>query len=83
MLVATQKRVYTDALVSQVNKNEWLRFWALFDGLSSWAKENKPNTYILVNINNTQRKVGLEFFKSNFFSLISKDNFHLIYTLIV
>ena len=39
-----KKRVYTNTLVSQVNKKTmtW-RFWALFDGLSSWAKENKPN----------------------------------------
>ena len=22
-------------------------FWALFDGLSSWAKENKPNILII------------------------------------
>ena len=44
MLVAAQKRVYPDTLVSQVNKKQWLTcFWALFDGLSSWAKENKPN----------------------------------------
>ena len=30
-------------LVSQVNKKLMTWTWALFDGLSSWAKENKPN----------------------------------------
>ena len=38
------KNVYTNTLVSQVNKKLMTYiFWALFDGLSSWAKENKPN----------------------------------------
>ena len=43
MLNGCPKHVSTDTLVSQVNKSQWLGFWALFDGLSSWAKENKPN----------------------------------------
>ena len=48
MLVAAQKRVYTNTLVSQVNKKTMTYiFWALFDGLSSWAKENKPNTVVV------------------------------------
>ena len=48
MLVAAQKRVYTNTLVSQVNKKTMTyMFWALFDGLSSWAKENKPNSSLV------------------------------------
>ena len=40
------KNVYTNTLVSQVNKKPMTYiFWALFDGLSSWAKENKPNMF--------------------------------------